>query len=628
MSSTNSLSQNQKKGNRKGRKNRKTSQKPPNVADKKEEVEPRDQDGEFQDEGVEGPDNDIEICHICAESMEKKSYAVAECNHQTCHICALRLRALYKKSWNTPQSSLIITSSKRPYESFSPSDLPYSDDKLGMRFESQELMEDCLILLRFNCPDINCDFVATGWPELRAHVRRFSSRHSKHTAASSDIESHPVCAFCDEALNKTPVVCYPNFLCHSAHLTNKYSFENYTSLKFVVFSSALDLKAHVVEKHSETLSARDLKDIRRIQAEFVPLDTGRGNRHTTRPIDRQNAAPSSNSNETPRPAESSAQARRRQGFSSGLTTDTPVTATPVVIEQHNAFLSRLAAATSNSSNSISAAKAAIRAYRSSESSARDLVDTFYTILDQQLDVTGGLLSSLVNLLDNEDKKSDLLSAWNTFKLEHRPEFPSLVPASSGNYAGVANGRALQVKRLQTAAGGRKRVWDRVEQAAASTSTSMPHRIPNATRVPLPTGSSTPWSRSASGMTLPSNSTRPQTRQTEELASNSSAFPSLPSANVARAPKEFVSGQSSLRAITGPPATNNAWGAESRPDPTIIDDPSVNSSSKKKKGGKQTLFTLGSYSSNFVKEDYLTCKLSVNVTSLNQSRLLPDWHILR
>jgi E3 ubiquitin-protein ligase ZNF598 len=82
-----------------------------------------------------------------------------------------------------PQSSLIISSSGRPYESFSSSDLPYSDDKLGMKFESQELMEDCLILLRFNCPDINCDFVATGWPELRVHVR------SSHNSLLWSVES-------------------------------------------------------------------------------------------------------------------------------------------------------------------------------------------------------------------------------------------------------------------------------------------------------------------------------------------------------------------------------------------------------------------------------------------------------
>ena len=34
-------------------------------------------------------------CWICAEPV--KYYSVSECNHRTCHICALRLRALYKK---------------------------------------------------------------------------------------------------------------------------------------------------------------------------------------------------------------------------------------------------------------------------------------------------------------------------------------------------------------------------------------------------------------------------------------------------------------------------------------------------------------------------------------------------
>jgi len=38
---------------------------------------------------------DVDICWICAEQV--KYYAVSECNHRTCHVCALRLRALYKK---------------------------------------------------------------------------------------------------------------------------------------------------------------------------------------------------------------------------------------------------------------------------------------------------------------------------------------------------------------------------------------------------------------------------------------------------------------------------------------------------------------------------------------------------
>lgn len=38
--------------------------------------------------------DDGEVCFICASRVEHTS--VSPCNHRTCHICALRLRALYK----------------------------------------------------------------------------------------------------------------------------------------------------------------------------------------------------------------------------------------------------------------------------------------------------------------------------------------------------------------------------------------------------------------------------------------------------------------------------------------------------------------------------------------------------
>lgn len=43
-----------------------------------------------------GGSEDVAICWICAEPI--KYYAVSECNHRTCHVCSLRLRALYKKN--------------------------------------------------------------------------------------------------------------------------------------------------------------------------------------------------------------------------------------------------------------------------------------------------------------------------------------------------------------------------------------------------------------------------------------------------------------------------------------------------------------------------------------------------
>lgn len=51
------------------------------------EVLTKDRDGT-------GDDVEVEICFICASPVVHIS--VAPCNHRTCHICALRLRALYK----------------------------------------------------------------------------------------------------------------------------------------------------------------------------------------------------------------------------------------------------------------------------------------------------------------------------------------------------------------------------------------------------------------------------------------------------------------------------------------------------------------------------------------------------
>jgi len=45
--------------------------------------------------GTDGGDAVEAVCWICAEPV--KYYSVSTCNHRTCHVCALRLRALYKK---------------------------------------------------------------------------------------------------------------------------------------------------------------------------------------------------------------------------------------------------------------------------------------------------------------------------------------------------------------------------------------------------------------------------------------------------------------------------------------------------------------------------------------------------
>jgi E3 ubiquitin-protein ligase ZNF598 len=84
-------------GNRKGRKG---PSRAPQKSEKARATEPEQPksapstpSGILLDDG----DEEGDVCHICAETMNKKAYAIAECNHRTCYTCALRLRALYKR---------------------------------------------------------------------------------------------------------------------------------------------------------------------------------------------------------------------------------------------------------------------------------------------------------------------------------------------------------------------------------------------------------------------------------------------------------------------------------------------------------------------------------------------------
>lgn len=96
------------------------------------------------------------------------------------------------------------------------------------------MMEDMLLLLRFNCPDADCTFYGNGWQELKAHVRAIHNKsmcdlcirhkkifahehtiytrpemqvhlpstsrrsHIRDTDAASEGDAHPLCEFCNE----------------------------------------------------------------------------------------------------------------------------------------------------------------------------------------------------------------------------------------------------------------------------------------------------------------------------------------------------------------------------------------------------------------------------------------------
>ncbi|KAL8825970.1 MAG: hypothetical protein Q9191_004084 [Dirinaria sp. TL-2023a] len=117
---------------------------------------------------------EAEVCFICASAVEHNS--VAPCNHRTCHICALRLRALYKTRacahCRTESDFVIFTDDPvKRYEDFEEPNFEKIDETLGVKYEKNLIYSDTLLLLRYNCPDASCDVACYGWPDLHRHVR-------------------------------------------------------------------------------------------------------------------------------------------------------------------------------------------------------------------------------------------------------------------------------------------------------------------------------------------------------------------------------------------------------------------------------------------------------------------------
>ncbi|KAH0541900.1 hypothetical protein FGG08_003620 [Glutinoglossum americanum] len=268
-----------------------------------------------------------EICFICASPVVHNS--VAPCNHRTCHICALRMRALYKTKTcahcRTHADYVIFTddTSKR-FEDFTQSDFAKQDTNLGIKYENVDIFEDTLLLLRYNCPDPDCDIACLGWPDLHRHVKSlhqkvmchlctdykkvFTHEHELFTTSElrkherfgddnpgavdqSGFKGHPECGFCrqrfygDDELyshcrdkHERCHLCdrrnagrQPQYYVDYNSLETHFRRDHFLCLdreclekKFVVFDSEIDLKAHHLETHPNDLSKDARREARRI----------------------------------------------------------------------------------------------------------------------------------------------------------------------------------------------------------------------------------------------------------------------------------------------------------------------------------------------------------------------------
>jgi len=65
----------------------------------------------------------------------------------------------------------------KQFTEFEEGDFQFRDAKLGILFETEQIMEDSMVLLRFNCPDPSCDVACRNWSALRGHVKTAHHRY-------------------------------------------------------------------------------------------------------------------------------------------------------------------------------------------------------------------------------------------------------------------------------------------------------------------------------------------------------------------------------------------------------------------------------------------------------------------
>ncbi|KAN0122893.1 hypothetical protein V8E51_001219 [Hyaloscypha variabilis] len=493
---------------------------------------------------------EAEVCWICASPIEHES--IAPCNHRTCHICCLRMRALYKDKncAHCRQPAPYVIFSNNPtkrYEDFSDADIASTDENIGIRYESNDIREDTVLLLRYNCPADDCDVACLGYPDLHRHVRAvhhkkicdlcsrykkvFPHEHEmftdqelqKHMRKGDDnpgavdqtgFKGHPLCSFCGLRFygeDELYVHCREKhercFICDRLHGGQPQYYLNYEALyahlrkdhfvceereclekKFIAFDSEIDLKAHQLQEHGNTLS----KDVRR-DARVVDISSfdyrapyvqerrgggsqreqregrgrGRGRDPNTDPIPASSAQPLRRDEQAfqRQMAIHSAQSASTRTFGGQLTpagTRSPAPAAMSVprpsasVEaatqavnsldlsqtdltpqeqarqlRHRDVIERASVLLQSDPAKITQFRNSISSYKNGAISAPLLIDSFFsTFTDTTPSALGTLIREVADLYEDAKKADTLRTAWNNWRAINE-DYPSL-PAASGS----------------------------------------------------------------------------------------------------------------------------------------------------------------------------------------------------
>lgn len=533
-------------------------------------------------------DDDSDVCFICASPVDHHS--VAPCNHRTCHVCALRLRALYKTKacahCRTEAATVIFTDDpEKRFEDYKVDEFFRKDENMGISYEKQEIFEDTVVLLRYNCPDPSCDAACLGWPDLHRHVRTvhqkvmcdlctrnkkvFTHEHQlftaqelrKHERTGDDtpgsseqtgFEGHPECGFCRQRFyGRDELYTHCRDRHERCHLCDRVTdannpryFLNYNALeahfnndhypctdaeclekKFVVFDSAMDLKAHQVEQHPNGLT----KDARRVdlsgfnyRQEYQQDRPQRGGRRENRggrgrdpnaegppPVTSAHMSRAEIAHQRAREIQS-AQSISSRTFGGQLSAPPPSQVIPrpsqearaapppaigpiepaamaseQLTPQEQARRLRHAAVTERASNllgndqtKLADFRQRISAFRNGTITAPSLIDTFFALFDTTSNELGKLIKEIAEIFEIPGKRDSLLKAWSDWKAINE-DYPSLPgPSGAGPStaagilgAGVGSSRVLKLKSstAQSSKGavGRQTTWAANKRPPAS-----------------------------------------------------------------------------------------------------------------------------------------------------------------
>lgn len=67
---------------------------------------------------------------------------------------------------------LFTKEAEKPFDSYIESDTPFTDKKLNIKFETQEMYNEAMHMLDYNCPYDDCTETSKNWTELKQHVRK------------------------------------------------------------------------------------------------------------------------------------------------------------------------------------------------------------------------------------------------------------------------------------------------------------------------------------------------------------------------------------------------------------------------------------------------------------------------